>query len=172
MATPRCHPDFHPRNGRFAVIFRRLAALGFWSTFLARIAPASPPNRPANTCRPQPDKSRAQKAYQAGTPRGTIRRLENCLRRLTPTRPPMTPANKEYPLLREHARFQVIQGLDGQRGTPGNCRRRCRRTRPADAGAGDRSELRRGARASGGILFRIPSRLRPKQAQGWPACRA
>ena len=59
---------------------------------------------------PRPDKTRAQSSYQAG------RRAEqqadwNAAYSAYSDATAYSPANKEYRLLREHARFQLIQGL-------------------------------------------------------------
>lgn len=106
MATTRCHPDFHPRNGRFAVIFRRLAALAL-ATFLAA-APASPqsPGKAAV----QPDAKRARKAYLAGQGAEHSGDWKTAYADYSDA-VTYDPGDKHYPLLREHARFQVIQGL-------------------------------------------------------------
>jgi Flp pilus assembly secretin CpaC len=59
---------------------------------------------------PQPDKNRAQNAYQSGRraeQTGDWKAAYASYSEATA----YAPANKEYPLMREHARFQVVQGL-------------------------------------------------------------
>jgi type II secretory pathway component GspD/PulD (secretin) len=106
MATPRYHSDSHPRNGRFAVIVRRLAALAL-AVFLAA-APASPQS--AGKAAVQPDSKRARKDYLAGQGAEHSGDWKTAYADYSDA-VVYDPANKQYPLLREHARFQVIQGL-------------------------------------------------------------
>jgi Flp pilus assembly secretin CpaC len=107
--------------GRFAVIARRLAAVAF--SMLLVVAPASAqsvgaasrtsvPSQSAapGTSLPRPDKSHAQKAYQSGRRAEQSADWKTAYAAYTEAAA-FAPANKEYPLLREHARFQVIQGL-------------------------------------------------------------
>ena len=73
--------------------------------------PSAPPGaKPSDATAARPDKNRAQNAYQSG------RRAEQAgdwkaAYTAFSEAVPYAPANKEYPLLREHARFQLIQGL-------------------------------------------------------------
>ena len=82
------------------------AIFGCRSSTAAAPAQAKPPSTPA----PQPDKGRAQKAYQAG------RRAEQSgdwkaeFAAYTEAAT-YDPSNREYAMLKEHARFQVIQSL-------------------------------------------------------------
>ena len=85
---------------------RRLAALTL-AAFLVT-SPASPQS--AGISPPRPDKNRAQNAYQAGRRAEQSGDWKTAYADYTDATA-YAPANKEYPLLREHARFQVIQGL-------------------------------------------------------------
>ena len=72
------------------------------SAFSSGKAPETSPSRP--------DKNRAQNAYQSGRraeQTGDWKAAYAAYSEATA----YAPANKEYPLLREHARFQVVQGL-------------------------------------------------------------
>src|SRR5260221_11980876 len=74
-------------------------------------APAALPSaKSRESSSPRPDRNRAQNAYQSG------RRAEqtgdwNVAYDAYSEATTYAPANKEYALLREHARFQLIQGL-------------------------------------------------------------
>jgi Flp pilus assembly secretin CpaC len=72
--------------------------------------PSTVPKSKTTEAPPRPDKNRAQNAYQAG------RRAEQAgdwkaAYTAFSEAVAYAPANKEYPLLREHARFQLLQGL-------------------------------------------------------------
>ena len=106
MTTPRCHFASHPPNCGFATIFRRLAILTL-SAFLAA-APASP--QTAGKPALQPDRKRARKDFLAGQDAERSGDWKTAYADYTDA-VAYDPADKEYPLLWEHARFQVIQGL-------------------------------------------------------------
>ena len=97
---------FGPATDRLARVSRRLAAL----VLVAFLATVTVNAQSGTATPPQPDKNRAQKAYQAG------RRAEqsgdwNAAYSDYTEATAYAPTNKDYPLLREHARFQVIQAL-------------------------------------------------------------
>jgi type II secretory pathway component GspD/PulD (secretin) len=106
MAKPRRHLAFGPQPGRLAVVLQRLAALAL-ALFLVTV-PASPQSKGASS--PRPDKSRAQKAYREGQRAEQSGDWKTAYAAYSDATT-YAPANKEYPLLKEHARFQVIQGL-------------------------------------------------------------
>jgi Flp pilus assembly secretin CpaC len=69
-----------------------------------------PGNKTAEASPPRPDKSRAQTAYQAGRraeQAGAWKEAYAAYSEATA----YAPADKEYSLLREHSRFQLVQGL-------------------------------------------------------------
>jgi Flp pilus assembly secretin CpaC len=69
-----------------------------------------PGNKTAEATPPRPDKSRAQTAYQAGRraeQAGAWKEAYAAYSEATA----YAPADKEYSLLREHSRFQLVQGL-------------------------------------------------------------
>ena len=117
MGKPRCHLAPDPLPGRFVIFARRLAACAFAVLIVAASAnPQSPgvasssPVSSQPAAPPRPDNGRAQKAYQEGRraeQSGDWKTAYAAYAEATA----YAPANKEYPLLREHARFQVIQGL-------------------------------------------------------------
>ncbi len=77
-------------------------------------APQSPPASPASAAPsstpPHPDKNRAQKAYQAGRARKQSGDWKAELADYTEAAA-YDPSNREYKMLKEHARFQAIQSL-------------------------------------------------------------
>ena len=122
MIQSRRHLAFRPLDNRLGLLARRFAAVaiagllivapvlpktsGGSATPAAVPAQASSPSAPP----PHPDKSRAKKAYQAG------RRAEQSgdwKAEFAEYSEAATydPSNREYKMLREHARFQVIQSL-------------------------------------------------------------
>ncbi len=122
MIQPRCHFAIRSRMDRLAIVSRRFAALAFAG--MLAVAPVLPqslggPGAPAATSgkgaaqttpAPEPDKGRARKAYQAG------RRAEQSgdwkaeFAAYTEAAT-YDASNREYAILKEHARFQVIQSL-------------------------------------------------------------
>jgi Flp pilus assembly secretin CpaC len=106
MPSSRSHFAFGSSPGRSAVVFQQLAALTL--ALLLATAPASP--QATGTPASRPDKNRAEKDYQAGRRAEQSGDWKTAYADYTDASA-YAPANKEYPLLREHARFQVIQGL-------------------------------------------------------------
>jgi Flp pilus assembly secretin CpaC len=124
MDTPRSRCRFlhATANGPLANSLKRLLSLTLAALLVTASASpqspggaASPPSaipqaKPPATSAPRPDKNRAQTAFQAG------RRAEQAgdwKAAYTAYSEAATyaPANKEYPLMKEHARFQLLQSL-------------------------------------------------------------
>jgi general secretion pathway protein D len=122
MIQSRRHLAIRPQAGRLAAVARRFAALAIAGILI--VAPAlpqssggsaSPAAAPAqaaspSTTPPHPDKGRAKKASQEG------RRAEQAgdwKAEFAAYSEAATydPSNREYRMLKEHARFQVIQSL-------------------------------------------------------------
>ena len=122
MIQHRCHLAIRRYMDRRVSLARRLAAISFAGLLLVApvlpqssgspsspaVAPAQPtsPSTPA----PQPDKGRARKAFQAGrrAEQSGDWRTEYAAFSDAAT---YDPSNREYAVLKEHARFQVIQSL-------------------------------------------------------------
>ncbi len=122
MIQPRCHLANRTLTDRWILVARRFAAVTFAGLLIvapvlpqssggasstgAATAQAKPPSTPA----PQPDKGRAKNAFQAG------RRAEQSgdwKAEFAAYTEAVTydPSNREYAMLKEHARFQVIRSL-------------------------------------------------------------
>ena len=121
-ANSQCRVLFALCSGLLAVQARRLAALTLavllitasaspQSPARAASAPSAPPRAAApETPPPQPNRERAQHAYRAGQ---RAEQSGDWKAAYTAYSDAITyaPANREYPLLREHARFQLVQRL-------------------------------------------------------------
>jgi Flp pilus assembly secretin CpaC len=116
-----CHLANHSRTGRLvrlAMRFAALASLGLLA--VAPVLPQAPRGSSATTATtqtaitgsppPSPDKNRARKAFEAGrrAERAGDWRAEFAAYTEAAA---YEPTNREYRILREHARFQVIQSL-------------------------------------------------------------
>ena len=122
MIEPRCHPANRSLSGLFVMVARRfafLAIVGFLSivpafsqTSTGSVSPSATsatvekPEAPAS----KPDKSRARNAFQQG------RRAEQAgdwKAEFAAYSEAATydPPNRQYAMLKEHARFQVVQSL-------------------------------------------------------------
>jgi Flp pilus assembly secretin CpaC len=116
----RCHLAIRSRADRLVKVSRRLAAVAFAGLLI--VAPVLPQSSggpsataaaqtpPPSTPHPQPDKSRARTAFQAG------RRAEQSgdwKAEFAAYSEAVTydPSSREYAILKEHARFQVVQSL-------------------------------------------------------------
>src|SRR5579864_8858073 len=104
MLKSRRHLKFGLPAGPWTLALGLFASIVF-AAFLVTVTVRA---QSGGTVTPQPDKNRAQKSYQAG------RRAEQSGDWKTAyadysEATTYAPTNKEYPLLREHARFQVIQ---------------------------------------------------------------
>jgi Flp pilus assembly secretin CpaC len=106
MAKPRRHPAFSRPARLLTFAVRPWLAL-ILTVFLIT-APASPQS--AGTSSSQPDKSRGQKAYQSGRRAEQSGDWKAAYADYSEAMA-YAPENKEYPQLKEHARFQVVQGL-------------------------------------------------------------
>ena len=109
-------------SGLLAVQARPLAALTLAALLITASAspqspaptasaPSAPPQAAAlETPPPRPDRGRAQQAYRAGQ---RAEQSGDWKAAYTAYSDAITyaPLNREYPLLREHARFQLVQGL-------------------------------------------------------------
>src|ERR1700674_1384738 len=122
MIQPRCHLAIRSQTARWVMFARRFAAATFAGMLMvapvfpqSSAGPSSPVAAPAqaappSTPRPQPDKGRAKKAFQEG------RRAEQSgdwkaeFAAYTEAAT-YDPSNREYAMLKEHARFQVVQSL-------------------------------------------------------------
>lgn len=116
MPTPCCHLVFGRRIGRWIAVARRVAVMALSALLITVPArpqsqdPASPAQTAPDKTSPRPDKSRAQKASQDG------RRAEQsgdwkAAYADYSEASTYAPSNREYPILKEHARFQLVQGL-------------------------------------------------------------
>ena len=120
MIQARCHLAIRSRTDRLVKVWRRLAAVAFAGLLI--VAPVLPQssggssataaaqNPPPSAPHPQPDKSRARTAFQAG------RRAEQSgdwKAEFAAYSEAVTydPSSREYAILKEHARFQVVQSL-------------------------------------------------------------
>src|ERR1700730_15385071 len=120
MIQARCHLAIRSRTDRLVKVSRRLAAVAFAGLLIAApVLPQSSGGSSATTAaqtpppsapHPQPDKSRARTAFQAG------RRAEQSgdwKAEFAAYSEAVTydPSSREYAILKEHARFQVVQSL-------------------------------------------------------------
>ncbi len=122
MIRSGCHPGIRCLNDRLVTVARRFAAVALAGSLI--VAPAWPQSSgaasPASAATSQatkpsapaaePDKARAKTAFQAG------RRAEQAgdwKAEFTAYSEAATydPSNREYAILKEHARFQVVQSL-------------------------------------------------------------
>jgi Flp pilus assembly secretin CpaC len=122
MLTPRCHPGIGGRHGLVVSLARRVA-VAILSGLLVAI-PASPQSpdsaipssAPApqaaapSKSSPRPDKNRAQTAFQQGHHAEQSGDWKSAYADYSEAAA-YAPANKEYLIQKEHARFQVIKGL-------------------------------------------------------------
>lgn len=124
MMQPQCHLTNRRRNRSVSLLVRRLVALAGMGLFLAVAAwPQSGGGSSAatsassaagstknSTAPPAADKGRARKAYEVGrrAEQSGDWKAEFAAYSEAAT---YDPANREYRMLREHARFQVIQSL-------------------------------------------------------------
>jgi type II secretory pathway component GspD/PulD (secretin) len=106
MPKSRCHLKFGFPERPWARALGRLAS--FVLAVLLVTAPVSA--QTGSKVAPQPDKNRAQKAFQAARRAEQSGDWKTAYANYTEATV-YAPTNKDYPLLREHARFQVIQGL-------------------------------------------------------------
>ncbi len=122
MIQPRCHLAIRFQTDLWVLFARRLAAMTFaWllvvvpafpqssggpSSPAAAPAPSTPPSAPP----PRPDKGSARNAFQAGrlAEQSGDWKAEFAAYSEAAT---YDPSNREYAILKEHARFQVIQSL-------------------------------------------------------------
>ncbi len=127
MIQGRCHPAIRCLPGRLGTIARRVVAIAFAGLLIvAPVLPQTPGGRTTSPTTPstaitaqaanpsvpavQPDKARARKALQAG------RRAEQAgdwKAEFAAYSEAVTfdPSNREYAILKEHARFQIVQSL-------------------------------------------------------------
>src|SRR5579863_1420900 len=122
MIQPRCHLAIRHRTDRFVRAARRFAAVAFAGLFIVAPVlpqssggPSSPVAAPAQATPPstppaQADKGRARKAFQAGrrAEQSGDWKAEFAAYSEAAT---YDPSNREYKILKEHARFQVVQSL-------------------------------------------------------------
>ena len=121
MLMPRCHPGIGRGTGRLLSAARRIAVLSFFSLLI--VAPAFPqsaggarasasprPNPLSAKSAPHPDKARAESAFQdarrdeqAGDWKSAFAKYSEAVA--------YAPSNQQYSTLKEHARFQWIQGI-------------------------------------------------------------
>ncbi|HSZ18304.1 MAG TPA: FG-GAP-like repeat-containing protein [Candidatus Acidoferrum sp.] len=122
MIQPPCHLAIRSWTDRGTMLARLCAAISFVGLLIAApvfpqsssstsppsaaAAQATPPSTPA----PQPDKGRARKAFEAGrrAEQSGDWRTEYAAFSDAAT---YDPSNREYRILKEHARFQVVQSL-------------------------------------------------------------
>ncbi len=122
MIQPRCHLAIRSHTDRWVTFARRCVAVAFAGWLLvvpvfpqSSAGPSSPVAAPAQATQPstprtQPDKGRARKAFLEG------RRAEQSgdwkaeFAAYTEAAT-YDPSNREYAMLKEHARFQVVQSL-------------------------------------------------------------
>src|SRR5579864_103653 len=122
MIQPPCHLAIRSWTDRGTMLARLCAAISFVGLLIAApvfpqsssstsppsaaAAQATPPSTPA----PQPDKGRARKAFEAGrrAEQSGDWRTEYAAFSDAAT---YDPSNREYKILKEHARFQVVQSL-------------------------------------------------------------
>ena len=121
MIQPRCHLANRSLTDQLFLVARRFAAVTFagllivapvlpQSSGAASTAAAPTQAKPASTPAPQPDKGRAKNAFQAGrrAEQSGDWKAEFAAYAEAAT---YDPSNREYAMLKEHARFQVIQSL-------------------------------------------------------------
>jgi type II secretory pathway component GspD/PulD (secretin) len=122
MIQARCHLAIRSQTGRWVMAARRFAVIAFAGLLVFATAwsqssggPPSPSAAPAQTTPrptppPQPDKSRARKAFQEGrrAEQSGDWKAEFAAYSEAAT---YDPTNREYAILKEHARFQVVQSL-------------------------------------------------------------
>src|SRR5579872_5170101 len=127
MIEPRCHLANRTLPGLLVKVTRLSRILAFVglltaapvfsqtpaSTSTPAVAGAGAPSEKTSLPSPKPDKSRARTAFQNG------RRAEQAGDRKTEfaaysEAATYDPTNREYAMLREHARFQVVQSLVDQ----------------------------------------------------------
>ena len=121
-ANSQCRVLFARCSGLLAIEARPLAALTLAALLITASASPQSPARTASapsappqaavpeTPPPRPDRGRAQQAYRAGQ---RAEQSGDWKAAYTAYSDAITyaPANREYSLLREHARFQLVQGL-------------------------------------------------------------
>src|SRR5882672_1737172 len=120
MIQARCHLAICSRTDRLVKVSRRLAAVAFAGLLIVppvlpqssggSSATAAAQTPPPSAPHPQPDKSRARTAFQAG------RRAEQSgdwKAEFAAYSEAVTydPSSREYALLKEHGRFQLVQSL-------------------------------------------------------------
>lgn len=116
MPTPCCHPVFGRRIGRWIAVARRVAVLALSALLITVPAspqsqgPASPAQASPDKTTPRPDKSRAQKASQEGQRAEQSGNWKAAYADYSEAST-YAPSNREYSILKEHARFQLVQGL-------------------------------------------------------------
>ena len=116
MPTPSCHPAQRRRTGWRQRVSRRAAALGLCASLLAvpampqSQAPAPAPQAAPTKILPPSDKGRAQKAFQAGRAAEQSGDWKAAYADYSEAAT-YAPTVRQYPILKEHARFQLIQGL-------------------------------------------------------------
>ena len=122
MIQPRRHLAIHPQADRSVPLARRFAAVAIAGLLIVApvlsqtsggsAAPAAVPAQAStpSAAQPHPDKARAKKAFQAGrrAEQSGDWKAEFAAYSEAAT---YEPSNREYRMLREHARFQLIQSL-------------------------------------------------------------
>ena len=124
MIQPRCHLANRSRTGGVSPLARRMVAVAGAGLLLAvtawpqsggrspaaKSAASAPGSTQNSSPLPAPDKGRARKAYETGrrAEQGGDWKAEFAAYSEAAT---YDPSNREYRMLREHARFQVIQSL-------------------------------------------------------------
>jgi uncharacterized protein YfaP (DUF2135 family) len=123
MIQARCHLALRPRTRRAITASIRIAAGAFAGLLIvapalpqssgappATAAPPAAQAAPPSTPAPKEDKRRARTAYQAGrrAEQSGDRKVEFAAYSEAATD---DPSNREYALLKEHARFQLVQSL-------------------------------------------------------------
>src|ERR1700674_2628681 len=122
MIQPRCHLAIRSRMDRWVMVAKRFVAVIFAGLLMvAPVLPQSPAGaapaaaapaqgKPPSTPAPQPDKGRAKNAFQAGRRaeqsgdwKAEFAAYSEAVK--------YDPSNREYAILKEHARFQVVQSL-------------------------------------------------------------
>ncbi|MBZ5662618.1 MAG: FG-GAP-like repeat-containing protein [Acidobacteriia bacterium] len=116
MPTPSCHLARGRQTGQWTIVARRVAVTALSGLLLTTPvmpqsqAPASPGQAAPTTAAPRPDKSRAQKAFQAGRSAEQSGDWKTAYADYSEASM-YAPTVREYSTLKEHARFQLIQGL-------------------------------------------------------------
>ena len=183
MIQPRCHLTIRCHTDRRVSLVTRIAAISFAGLLLVAPAwpqsssspssPAAAPaqSKPPSTPPPQPDKGRARKAFEAG------RRAEQsgdwkAEFGAYSEAATYDPSNREYKILKEHARFQVVQSfVDGAErlAIAGNIPGAREQLYP---GAGDRSDLRSCAGTPCGIDAEPGGNRNARRARASAGCPA